>query len=310
MGEVNRNWILRTKQGKYVFRQVLSYEHYRSPRDLEFEFRYLDRLRTDGFPYRVPAPIPAVSGKLFKNIRGHYYWVYQFIDGEVIESLDGSHLVQLAKLLATYHHKIEKSRLENQVSRSDVFSRRYILKEMGEFRAEVLRTPRNRRRDTTFNEESSKLIPILKSLDESPYRSLGWYHIHQDIGPGNLIWKRDRLAGLIDFENVSRTRKPVIKDVASTLQFTCSDRKAGRGLDLDLAKTFLRSYLKLHPLPKKEIQLIPDLLVSGLIEDFEFEYWKLRNDPERARVERLTHYSTSAQWTFANREKLARDFFS
>lgn len=279
--------------------------HYRGPKDLEFEFRCLDRLRADGFPYKVPAPVPSISEKLFKNIRGRYYWVYKYIDGEVIENLDRSHIIQLAKLVATYHQKIEKSSLENHISPSDVFSRSHILKEMSGFRAELLRDRRRNRRDASFLEESSKLIPILKTLDEVPYRSLRRYHIHQDISPGNLIWRRGRLAGLIDFENVSRTRKPLIKDVASTLQFTCWDKKTQRRLDLHLAKIFLRSYVKLHPLSDKEIQLIPDLLVSELIEDFEYAYWMLRNDPERARLKRLKRYSTAAYWTFINRERIA-----
>jgi Ser/Thr protein kinase RdoA (MazF antagonist) len=258
----------------------------------------------------VPAPVPTASGLLFKNIRGHYYWIYKYIDGEVIENLNRSHLVKLARMMAEYHLVIEKAGLENRIGPSDVFSRGYVLKEMGGFRREILRETKRNVRDATFFEESTELITLLKRLDDAPYRRLKRYHIHRDIIPENLIWKRGELVGLIDFENVSRTREPLVKDVAVTLQFTCRDKKSRHGLDAELARVFLRAYMKRHPLSRKEIRLIPELLVSGLIEDFEYAYWMLRNDPERARLERLTLYSAAAQWAFENREQLARELFS
>ena len=289
---------------------MLSHDHYRNTKDLEFEFRYLDHLRKAGFPYQVPTPVPTISGKFFQNLRGRYYWVYHYLDGQVIDNLDRSHLVKLASMMATYHQRVEESHLENLVHESDVFSRDYVLREMGIFRSEILRRRRVNRRDEIYIEESSRLIRLMNSLDDSPYRNLKRFHIHRDIIPENLIWKRGKLAGLIDFENVSKTREPVVKDVAVTLQFVCRGKKSNRGLDLRRARMFLRSYLKKHPLSKKELDLIPDLLVSGLIEDFVYAYWMLRNDPERARLERLKLYSAAAQWTFENRDQLSREFLN
>ena len=218
----------------------------------------------------------------------------------MIENLDRSHLVQIGKMMANYHRIVEESSLANRVPVSDVFSRGYVLKEMGVFRTEILRRTKRNTRDAIFLVESTKLITLLQCLDDSPYPRLMRYHIHRDIIPENLIWSRGKLVGLVDFENVSRTREPLVKDVAVTLQFACRDKESRMGLDLDRARGFLRAYTRQHLLSMKELRLVPDLLVSGLIEDFEYAYWMLRNDPARASLGRLKRYSGAARCVFAN----------
>ncbi len=285
----------------------MSSEHYKNSKDLEFEFSYLDRLRNDGFQYQVPLPVPSSSGKLYTRIRGHFYWLYKFIDGQVIDKPSLQQLRQLATMMAQYHHMIEESNLQNPILTPDLFNKGPILREMNRFRSEIqCGRRRTLLRDSIFMEESSEVIKLLDSLDDSPYRSIKRYHIHRDIIPENLLWKDGKLTGLIDFENVSRSREPIANDIAVTLLFTCRDQRSKDRIDLERAGRFLQHYHRLHPLSKKEIQLIPDLLVSGCVEDFAFAYWMLRNDPERARLGSLKLYSAAARWSFANRKHIER----
>lgn len=304
-GEVNRNFIIAAKQGKYVLRQILSHSHYSSSNDLEFEFAYLNYLESAGFPYHVPLAIPTRDGRLFKKVLGHYYWLYRFIEGAVVERLNESRFTELARMMGTYHTLIERSGLNNGKPAVDLFSREPTLKEMEGYRSEILKEHRMNGRDAAFMEESARLIPVLRNLDESPYSNLKRYPIHRDIIPENLIWKKNKLVGLIDFEHVSGTNEPTVKDIAVTLQFTCRDKRLEHQLDLELAKQFLRSYEKWHSISDDEVQLIPNLIAIGFIEDFVWAYWMLRNDPKRAGPHGLKLYSTAAQWSYSNRERIA-----
>jgi Ser/Thr protein kinase RdoA (MazF antagonist) len=126
--------------------------------------------------------------------------------------------------------------------------------------------------------------------------------LHRDINPENLIWNNERLVGLVDWENVGSYREPFVKDIAVTFQH--SFRNRGHHLDLNRAKHFLLEYSKTRPLSYSEIMLIPDLMVSGFIEDFVYAYWMIRNDPDRARVHRLKLYSRAAQWNSKNRHTM------
>ncbi len=305
-GEVNRNFIIRAKQGRYVLRQVLSHSHYGSSKDLEFEFAYLNYLERVGFPYQVPSAVPTREGRLFIKVRGRYYWLYRFIEGTVVEKLNESHFEELARMMGTYHLLVERSRLSNGKPAVDLYRRDWTLKEMERYRLELLKKPRMNPRDATFIEESAKLIPVLRRLDERPYSRVKRYPIHRDIIPENLIWKKNKLVGLIDFEHVSGTNEPTVKDIAVTLQFTCRDKKLNHRLDLKLVKRFLRSYEKWHSVSDEEIDLIPKLIATGFIEDFVWAYWMIRNDPERASPYGLKLSSTAAQWSYSKRDKIAQ----
>ncbi len=255
----------------------------------------------------MPSAVPTREGKLFIKVRGRYCWLYRFIEGTAVERLNDSHFEELARMMGIYHLLVERSGLDNRKPTVDLFGRALILKEIEGYRSELLKKPRLNRRDATFMEESAKLIPVLRSMDESRYSKLQRYPIHRDIIPENLIWKKNKLIGLIDFGHVSGTNEPTVKDIAVTLQFTCKDKKLQHQLDLKLVKRFLRSYEKWHSVPDEEVELIPDLIASGFIEDFVWAYWMLKNDPERASPYGLKLCSTAAQWSYSNREKIAQD---
>src|SRR5439155_7646322 len=119
----------------------------------------------------------------------------------------------------------------------------------------------------------------------------------------NLIWKQDKLAGVIDFENVSVSNGSVVKDIAVTMQYCCRNKKVKHQLDIDLAKGFLLSYEKHRSLSDKEVRLIPDLVTAGFVEDFADAFWMLRNEPKRANLDRLSLYARATQWSHSNRER-------
>ncbi len=303
-GEINRNFMIRTRQGTYVLRQILSHSHYSSSKDLEFEFAYLSYLERAGFPYQVPSAIPTREGRMFSKVRGRYYWLYRFIEGIVAEKLNAFHFAELARMMGTYHQLVERSGLDNGKPATDLFGRAFTLKEMEDYRSAISNTPRSGLGDETFMEESAKLIPLLRSLDEGPYSKLKRYPIHRDIIPENLIWKKNKLVGLLDFEHVSGTNEPTVKDIAVTLQFTCRDMKVKYQLDLKLVRRFLSSYERWHPVSHLEVQLLPMLIASSFIEDFVWGYWMLRNDPARASLRALKTSSRAAQWSYSNRERI------
>ncbi len=313
-GVVNCNFILRTSHGKYVLRQV-SHTHHKTPRDLEFELAYLEYLKHTSFPYKIPSAIATTKGTLFVTVQGHYYWLYKFLEGIVVEKLDEPHLAQLARLMAAYHLLIERSNLNNGKQTSDLYNRTATLKEIEEYRKEILRKNKANRKENMFLEESRRLTLILRSFDDGPQSEIGLYPIHRDLISENLIWKHGRLAGVIDFEHVSETNDPVVKDIAVTMQYCCRDNKTRHQLDTDSAGRFLRAYVESHPLSDEEVVLIPDLVTAGFVEDFVFAFWMLRNDPKRARQSEkegygLTLYSRAAQWSHSNRERIAEAFLN
>jgi len=308
-GEVNHNFLIRTVRGNFILRQV-SHSHHKTSSDLEFELAYLDYLKQASFPYQIPSAVATTNGSLFITVYGHFFWLYKFLEGTVVSRLNESRLTQLARMMATYHLLIERSNLNNGKPASDLYNRTAVLKEMEDYRTEILKGNRTSGNEVTFVAESARLTRILRGLDENRYMKVGRYPIHRDLIPENLIWKQDKLVGVIDFENVGGSNEPVVKDISVTMQYCCRDQKVRHQLNIGLARRFLQSYTKDRPLSDEEIHLIPDLITAGFVEDFVYAFWMLRNDPKRANAYRLTLYSRAARWSHSNRERIFQALLS
>jgi Ser/Thr protein kinase RdoA (MazF antagonist) len=311
-GVVNRNLILGTLSGKYVLRQV-SRTHHKSPRDLEFELAYLDYLKRASFPYEIPSAIPTTKGRLFVTVQGHYYWLYKFLEGTFVDKLDEPRLAQLAKMMAAYHRLIEESGLNNGKPVTDLYNTAATLREIATYRSEILRKNERDQKETIFLDESARMIEILRHLDDLPQPGPRLYPIHRDLNSENLLWGEDRLSGVIDFEHVSESNDPVVKDLAVTMQYSCRDGRLGHQLDIDSANHFLHEYTRYHRLPNEEIELIPDLMTAGFLEDFVYAFWMVKNDPDRAKQSEkdgygLTLFSKAAEWNNQNRERISQAF--
>jgi Ser/Thr protein kinase RdoA (MazF antagonist) len=304
-GVVNRNFIVGTSQARYVLRQV-SHAHHKSPRDLKFELSYLDYLKQSNFQYSIPSAIPTKNGSSFVTVQGHYYWLYRFLEGKVVERLDQPGLAQLAQMMARYHALIEESNLYNGKPASGLYNAAPTLNEIEDNRLEILGKNKASLHEKMFLEEAARLTPILHGLEDSSHSNLGSYPIHRDLIPENLVWKQGKLVSVIDFEHVSQSNDPVVKDIAVSMQYCCRNRKNKQQLDIGPAKRFLQSYRKHHSLSDEEIRLIPDLITVGFVEDFIYAFWMLRNDPRRANALQLPLYSRAAQWEHSKREKVGR----
>ena len=282
---------------------------------MEFELSYLVYLKQSNFPYGVPSAISTRNGSLFVIVQEHCYWLYKFLEGRVVERLNRSHLAQLAQMMARYHTLIEKSNLHNGKPASTLYNRAGTLREIEEYRKEILRKNQGESEGELFLVESARLTPILQGLDDALQSNIGMYPIHRDLISENLLWKQSKLAGVIDFEHVSETNDPIVKDLAVTVQYCCRDNKVRHRLDIDSASRFLQAYREHRPLSDKEVVLIPDLITAGFAEDFVFAFWAIRNDPKRAKQSEeegygLTLYSRAAQWSHSNRERIAQSFLN
>jgi Ser/Thr protein kinase RdoA (MazF antagonist) len=301
-GVVNVNWIVKTTKGKYVLRKVT---HVKDVDDLNFELDYLTYLKEHGFAYSVPSPVKTKENMNSVKFNGSHFWLYRWIDGRIVKRFSHSELKECARMMASYHAIIESSGLNNKRGVGHVFNRNPILKELNTFMSRVSKGHSKDRKDKIFVKEATILIPLLESLDGGAYSKLPMYPLHRDINPENILWKRRRLVGVIDWENVSSMNDTIIKDISGMLQYSCRDKKYKHKLDLSLTKFFLKEYRKHHDLSDEEIRLIPDTITAGAIEDFSYAYWMLLNDPKRARLYRLRLYSNVAQWHNKNRDKMS-----
>jgi homoserine kinase type II len=302
-GEVNYNWIVKATEAKYILRKE---NPFRKLPDLEFQFSYLTYLKTHEFPYRIPVPLSTKNGRHYFKSNESYFWLYEYIEGRIRTRFGKKELKQVAEMMAAYHHLIEQSKLNNKKGNGDVFCKKAVLKELKMLQSEALQKAEEDPKDAIFLKEAPKLVRLLEGLDEREYAQLKRYPLHRDISPTNILWKDNKIVGIVDFENASLMNDTIIKDIAVMLQYSCRDRKHKYRSDLKLGKFFLEEYKKYHSISNEEIKFIPEIITAGAIEDFAYAYWMLVNDPKRAKLYRLGLYSNVAKWHLKNRRLIIR----
>jgi Ser/Thr protein kinase RdoA (MazF antagonist) len=303
MGVVHRNWLIETLEGKFVFRVA---PKSRKLKDILFEFQYLDYLRKAGFPYELPLPIRNKNGEMISRLDGRTFWVYRFINGNVVDPWDENELKQVAKMMAYYHRIIETSGLDNGSKFGDSFHIDWILEELRRYKERADSKEVKGRKETVFLREVDDVIALAGKLDGTGYSKLKKFPVHCDINPENVLFENDRLVGVVDFDNVSYRNETITRDITTTLQYSCRKEDVKCMLDLIKAKFFLEEYKKHCSLANSEIKFIPDLATSEYIDAFYYNYYLLENDPERGKIRRLSLYSKSAKWYHRNKYEIIK----
>jgi len=301
-GVVNYNWFIKTDKGEFFLRKFMG-NH--SLEDLKFEIDYLKKLKTRGFNYKTPSPIVSKEGNFLIKYKNRYFWLDNFIEGKIKTRFGKEELTELARMLSQYHNILEKLKIRCKRTDNKDFGRKIVLNEMNLFLKKINKKNKLSKEEKIYLKECNKLIPLLKILDTKDYSELKKYAIHRDLNPENILWKNNKISGILDFENVSQENDSFIKDICIILQSPCSDKK--HNLNMDKARFFINEYKSHRNLTKKEICLIPDLMSAGFIEDYQYQFWLWVNDKKRANINNLKLYSKRAQDYYNNKNNITKE---
>lgn len=302
-GVANHNWIIQAKRGKFILRGVPAWK---KAKDLLFEFKYINHFNKH-FSYQVPQPLLNNNHALITEYKDRLFWVYPLINGKTIKVFSKNELRETAKLMAEYHKVLIISRLDN-LKKVTKPCNPYILKELISQRKRA--SSRKQKHDLIFLSEANSLIEIYSKIKPKEYFHLKAYPLHRDINPENIIFKNGKAVGLIDFDNVSFYKEPLIKDIVILLMYSCRKKRDRKKLDLEKAKFFIKEYQKYRRLSLDEIKMIPDLAASNAIEDFSYVQWLFENDRRRAKLYRLHLYASIARWFWNNKPLIIKTLSS
>lgn len=234
-GLVNYNFNLITNKGKYIIR-VLN-----KPSDKQKEFQVLYYLHKTKFPYQTPLPIKNKKGKEITIINKKNLWIYKKIKGNHIKEFKENHLRQIAKALALYHKSLKDIEGKTYPWFEDISS---TLKQF----KEIKKKRQTNSSGKLMKENIDWLISLTKPIIKLNFHK-NMLYCHNDINRGNLLWKKGKLIGILDFDNIDY--RPRIFDV-STAIMNLNHSKINKKLE----KTFLKEYQKHNPLTKEEINKI------------------------------------------------------
>ncbi len=239
-GYNNYNFDVLTEKGRYIYRII--YNQYNREREL-IKFRVLRDLEKNKFPYELTIPIRNSKGTFFSVVNNKPLWIYKKIIGKTIRNLNRKQIKEIAKALAIYHKKIKQFQLKRKPFRDYGFYKK-------EYDKMKKVKPKNKL-DSLMLSNIDFFYGIVKTMEKLNFDK-NVLLIHSNFSEQNMIFRKNKLIGFIDFEEWDIA--PRILDIAYTSKHACWDRKK---IDKKLLSMFIEEYNKYNKLTKKEISLLP-----------------------------------------------------
>ena len=230
-GFANRNYKLITSKSNYLFRiniqQDLSL--------IKYEMRVLDELKKIDFP--TAYPIVRKDGRYITELDSENVIIYDFVEGEIPRINE-----QTVKEIATAAARLNSYPNWQKFERKNAINIDNCFELIGKFDSAKYKYPK------IFEYFIEQTEFLEKYLQSSVPRGL----IHADIFPDNTIFNGDKLAAIIDFEDVCTD--DLIFEIGMAINGFCFINNELSNIFL---KVFISNYNKVRPISKIELDLLP-----------------------------------------------------
>ena len=219
--------------------------------------RLLLFLKEREFSYEIPVPIPEFDGNCIARLGSFRGILYKKIKGNSITKLNKNTIEEIAEFQAEFHKITEYFNINKKIIRFHKF-----IKSREEFSRYYNFRKLKKNKDESYFLSN---LEFMKKAANFAYKKLPKQSkkgiIHSDINFYNLIFLKNKIKGIIDFENYNYASR--IWDIAYTIKMTCFEEN---NLKLGLVKAFLESYSKVYDLPKNyEDNFLPTILLDNCI---------------------------------------------
>ena len=209
-GFVNENWKVETTRGRFFLKR--RHPDLRQPKIIRAQHALITYLKPKCFP--VPQILPTTSGNTLLVLDGDFYEIQTFIDGVPYQTERAAHFRNAAAILGFYHMCVEG------------FSSPALGEQGTLYCPEKLNENLNKVVTRWEEERNSMTLDTLKRLKAnavnlahrfSKHPQLPELVIHGDYHAGNLIFKDDKIAAVVDYDKASW--QPRVAELAEALIF-------------------------------------------------------------------------------------------
>ncbi len=267
-GLVNHNFILKTNKGEFIIRILGQKITTNKKRRLNDEFELMEFLEKKKFPYSTPLPIKNSNGKRLHKINNKNFWIYKKLLGKsksTMPNLEQSK--EIAKALSTYHKFLKGFKVRKNGYQEYL---KWVLKIINKIN---LKSPKNKIDKLALKEKNFFKEIVLGEIKRNYSKNL--MVLHGDFDASNVLFKKNKVLAIIDFDDLSYV--PRILDIAVALRDACTVKNK---LDENKTKIFLKEYEKINRLSKEEKRLIPNIILAENASFFAWAYSEMKKEKE------------------------------
>ena len=255
-GHVDENWIVETGQGRYFVKRRHPRRH-QSSQIIQAQHDLITHLRQSGFP--APNLIPTSTGQSFLVLDGEVFEVGEVIEGDLFDHDRPEHLAAAAQNLGRYHLAVEGFEPQALSHAGPLYSpqnaRAALVRLCEAWQVGV---------DPDIGPLAQELEAQAAYLAErfNAHGPLPHLVIHGDYYAGNLLFRADRVAGVVDYDKASW--QPRVAELAEALIYFSSPRPGYLRhlvypgiLEWEPFGRFLRSYAREITMEDAEMEALP-----------------------------------------------------
>ncbi|MBN1923489.1 MAG: phosphotransferase [Nanoarchaeota archaeon] len=258
-GVGNYNFDVKTTKGDYIIRIIMVELSDWKKEQLKKEFEVLQYLKIKKFPYIIPEPVLNSKGEIMSCINKHNIWVYPKIKGTCNNKSNRIKLEEIGRAIAVYHNFIKDYNIKKK---NELYDLEWVYDSYNEYKKIRVKNELDRliAQNVSLFE---KALGIAKEREFNEKLTL----VHADFQFGNVLFKKNKLIGVIDFENVRVA--PRIFDLSQAVKYTCI--KNYKVNENDKA-ALIKGYEKINPLTKSEKGVITNLMLLSSCCEFAWFY--------------------------------------
>lgn len=272
-------YVINTKKKNFLLRLSPSGFRWRSKQEIKAELEFINYLLKKKFP--APKPITTKGGEKIISWEKHYGYLREFIDAQPKLNPTIEEIKQFGKLLGRFHGLVKN--YKTKYKRKHVWDIEETKKNFRRSKRIILES--NFKQKERFIKNLEKEIVLLHFPDNLPSGM-----IHEDLGKRHVLWKKNKIIGVIDFDRSYYGK--LILDLGQTCRGWCFINN-WKTWSNKRFQVLINSYQTERKLTSSEKKYLVDAIKFGLLErSLSFCLWFVygTNDP---RNKKYATYSIS-----------------
>lgn len=301
------------ERGKFLLKR--RFQGLANPDRVRFSHRVQLHLAKSGFPL-ARLIVTRDGARTMVQVRDHIYELFEYVAGQPFER-SVAEARSAGAVLARFHKATEdfEAAPNAPVPRGDYH-------DAASLRTGLWRIAATLSSHESFVGNEADLEPLVRTLLDAYDRAasaanvaglLEWPEriVHSDFHPGNLLYKKEQVVALIDFDSTRRSKRVI--DVANgVLQFSIlAGGEPGNWpdhIDEDRFHAFLAGYEEVFPLSDAERRCVPHLMTEALIAECVPPIRETGSMGRYAGFRVLQMVRRKVAWLHANAERLVHNY--
>lgn len=185
----NITHIIKTNRNNYLLRFCPTGQRWRSRKEILAELELINYLLENKLP--VSRPMAARDGEFIISWKNHFGYLRDFINGSLKLNPYPKEIKKFGELIGRFHNLVKNYKTNHK--RKHIWNLQETKKIFQQNKKLILRSNFKNKRE--FVEKMAKELSLLNFPEDLPSGT-----IHEDLGKRHIIWQKDKILGIIDFD--------------------------------------------------------------------------------------------------------------